>query len=101
MVWRMATLVRPAVCACAGGPRRTQEVGIREIPIALVDGVLSAIAFHEKAGRSQVDSFVFSLDKILFQPSRCCRHPSIRTLMSDHFARCKLGVLVSAGAAAT
>jgi hypothetical protein len=27
------------------------------------EGVLSAMAFHEKAGRSQVDSFVFSLDK--------------------------------------
>ena len=27
-------------------------------------GVLSVIAFHEKAGRSQVGSFVFSLDKV-------------------------------------
>src|ERR1022692_2602344 len=31
-------------------------------------GVLSAIAFHEKAGRSQVGSFVFSLDTV-FSPA--------------------------------
>jgi hypothetical protein len=45
---------------------------------------MSAIAFHEKVGRSQVDSLLFSLDK-LFSPGRVCgcRHPSIRTLMSD------------------
>jgi hypothetical protein len=43
-------------------------------------GVLSVIAFHEKAGRSQVGSFVFSLDKVFLPPSRYhCRHPSIRT----------------------
>jgi hypothetical protein len=29
-------------------------------------GSMSAIAFHEKAGRSQVDSFVFTLDKRCF-----------------------------------
>jgi hypothetical protein len=29
----------------------------------VLNRVLSAMAFHEKAGRSQVDSFVFSLDK--------------------------------------
>jgi hypothetical protein len=39
------------------------------------------MAFHEKAGRSQVGSFVFSLDKVfLFPPSGHCRHASIRTL---------------------
>ena len=27
-------------------------------------GILSEMAFHEKAGRSQVDSFSFSLDKV-------------------------------------
>ena len=27
-------------------------------------GILSAMAFHEKAGRSQVGSFVFLLDKV-------------------------------------
>ena len=39
------------------------------------------MAFHEKAGRSQVDSFCFLL-VTLFLPShsRLCRHPSIRTL---------------------
>src|SRR5208283_5804481 len=31
-------------------------------------GILSAIAFHEKAGRSQVGSFVFSLDKVFSPP---------------------------------
>ena len=41
---------------------------------------MSEIAFHEKAGRSQVGSFVFSLDKGFLPPSRHCRHPSIRTL---------------------
>src|SRR5271156_5684793 len=44
-------------------------------------GVLSAIAFHEKAGRSQVDSSLASLSKVLFlPPSGHCRHASIRTL---------------------
>ena len=39
------------------------------------------MAFHEKAGRSQVGSFVFSLDKLfLFCRVSRCRHPSIRTL---------------------
>jgi hypothetical protein len=39
------------------------------------------MAFHEKAGRSQVGSFAFSLDKVILPPSRRhCRHPSIRTL---------------------
>jgi len=38
--------------------------------------------------------FVFSV-----QPSRLCRHPSIRTRSWAIFARCQLGVLVSAGAA--
>ena len=62
---------------------------------------MSVMAFHEKAGRSQVGSFVFSLDKVfLFPPSGHCRHASIRTLEERfHFARCMLGVLVSAGAA--
>ena len=38
------------------------------------------MAFHEKAGRSQVNSFVFLLDKVFLPPSRRCRHASIRTL---------------------
>ena len=33
------------------------------------------------------------------EPGRLCRHPSIRTLWRAIFARCKLGVLVSVGAA--
>jgi hypothetical protein len=46
---------------------------------------MSAIAFHEKAGRSQVDSFVFLLDKFFFsgRVSRC-RHPSIRLKHVDN-----------------
>ena len=39
------------------------------------------MAFHEKAGRSQVDSCLVSLNKVLFfPPSGHCRHASIRTL---------------------
>jgi hypothetical protein len=37
-------------------------------------------AFHEKAGRSQVGSFVFALDKAFLRPSCRSCHPSIRTL---------------------
>src|SRR5207248_1817892 len=40
----------------------------------------SVIAFHEKAGRSQVGSSVFSLNTFFLQPSGHCRHASIRTL---------------------
>jgi hypothetical protein len=31
---------------------------------------MSGIAFHEKAGRSQEDSFCFLLDKVFLPPSR-------------------------------
>jgi hypothetical protein len=42
---------------------------------------MSVIAFHEKAGRGQVDSSLASLNKVLFlPPSGHCRHASIRTL---------------------
>src|ERR1700746_1023003 len=48
---------------------------------------MSEIAFHEKAGRSQVGSFVFSLDKDLsLRPSlplSPCFHP--HSLRSDSF----------------
>ena len=37
-------------------------------------------AFHEKAGRSQVNSSFFSETKIFLQPNSHCRHASIRTL---------------------
>jgi hypothetical protein len=50
------------------------------IAISLVDQRSKrVIAFHEKAGRSQVGSSVFWFDKVVFPPSRHCRHPSIRT----------------------
>jgi len=60
---------------------------------------MSVIAFHEKAGRSQVNSFWFSLDKVFSLaelPLSPPFHPHSRWAI---FARCKLGVLVSAGAA--
>jgi hypothetical protein len=60
---------------------------------------MSVIAFHEKAGRSQVDSFVFFVNKFVARRVSHCRNASIRTLEADHFARCMLGVLGSAGAA--
>jgi hypothetical protein len=62
--------------------------------------VLSVIAFHEKAGRSQVDSFCFSLDKF-FLSGRVATVAMLPSALSrsDSFARCTLGVLVSAGAA--
>jgi hypothetical protein len=42
--------------------------------------------FHEKAGRSQVKSFVFLLDKVFSKPRSHCRHASIRTL-EERFIR--------------
>jgi hypothetical protein len=69
---------------------------------------MSALAFHEKAGRCQPvfcavwDKFISfpGLNTIPCTPScRFCRHPSIRTLSELSIARCKLGVLDSAGAA--
>jgi len=38
------------------------------------------MAFHEKAGRSQVGSVFVLLDKVFLPPSSHCRHASIRTL---------------------
>src|ERR1700690_3445097 len=43
-------------------------------------GIVSVIAFHEKAGRSQVDSFWFFIRRAFVLPSGHCRHASIRTL---------------------
>ncbi len=61
---------------------------------------MSEIAFHEKAGRSQVDSCRASLNTI-FSPAEWplspCFHPHSRGAI--RFARCMLGVLGSAGAA--
>ena len=58
------------------------------------------MAFHEKAGRSQVDSCLASLNKV-FSPAEWplspCFHPHSRGAI--RFARCMLGVLGSAGAA--
>jgi hypothetical protein len=81
----------------------TAETNWRKISITLKTlggGILSVMAFHEKAGRSQVGSFVFSLDKF-FSPAEWplspCFHSHSRGAIL--FARCRLGVLGSAGAA--
>ena len=60
---------------------------------------VSEIAFHEKAGRSQVDSGSISFSRFSFShsPLSPCFHPHSRG--ANYFARCMLGVLVSAGAA--
>ena len=61
---------------------------------------VSEKAFHEKAGRSQVGSFALLLEKVFLSaesPLSPSFHP--HSSVSDFFARCKLGVLVSAGAA--
>jgi len=63
-------------------------------------GNLFGVTFHEKAGRSQVDSFLFLLYKVYLLPRlplSPCFHPHSRG--ANRFARCMLGVLVSAGAA--
>jgi hypothetical protein len=83
-------------------------VNWRNILIALTEagkGELKAQAcdkaFHEKAGRSQVDSSLASLNKVFRSPAEWplspCFHPHSRG--ATRFARCMLGVLVSAGAA--
>jgi hypothetical protein len=62
---------------------------------------MSVMAFHEKAGRSQVDSSLASLNKVFCSPAEWplspCFHPHSRGAI--RFARCMLGVLVTAGAA--
>jgi len=61
---------------------------------------MSVNAFHEKAGRSQVDSFFISLNNVCWPaewPLSPCFHPHSRGAIC--FARCMLGVLDSAGAA--
>src|SRR5437588_200415 len=53
---------------------------------------LSAMAFHEKAGRSQVNSSCFFVDKVFLPPSGHCRHASIRTLSrNDSFRSVHVG----------
>ena len=61
---------------------------------------MSVNAFHEKAGRSQVDSLLFFMDKGFFsrRVATVAMLPSALS-RSDRFARCMLGVLGSAGAA--
>ncbi len=59
------------------------NIGIAPIDLNFGEGKAHTCdnAFHEKAGRSQVDFVVSSLDKFFLPPSHhYCRHPSIRTL---------------------
>jgi hypothetical protein len=57
-------------------------------------------AFHEKAGRSQVDSSLAWLNKVfVFRRVAAVAMLASALSESDHFARCTLGVLGSAGAA--
>ncbi len=55
--------------ACASWPLLVIGVKSRFHSLTPPRGVLSVNAFHEKAGRSQVGSFVFSLDNV-FSPRR-------------------------------
>ena len=67
---------------------------------AAITASKSEMAFHEKAGRSQVDSLLASLTKFCSPaewPLSPCFHAHSRGAI--RFARCMLGVLVSAGAA--
>ncbi len=52
---------------------------------------MSDNAFNEKAGLSQVGSFVFSLDKVCSGRVSHCRHPSIRTLDERLFRSVQVG----------
>jgi len=57
-------------------------------------------AFHEKAGRSQVNSCFILFDTLfLFRPLAAVAMLPSALSRSDGFARCMLGVLNSAGAA--
>jgi hypothetical protein len=58
---------------------------------------MSEIAFHEKAGRSQVGSFVFSLDKV-FSPAESGAATTV-TVVPLHFIRAwrKLGAVPNKG----
>ena len=61
---------------------------------------MSVNAFHEKAGRSQEEWSEFLFDISFLPPSwplSPCFHSHSRG--ANRFARCMLGVLVSAGAA--
>jgi hypothetical protein len=57
------------------------------IAISLIDRVMSVIVFHEKAGRSQVDSFWFLL-VMLFLPSRVATVATLPSaLLDEQFIR--------------
>ena len=59
------------------------------------------MAFHKKAGRSQLDSLVFSFGQVFSLSAELPLPPPFHphSSISDLIARCKLGVLVSAGVA--
>src|ERR1039458_513616 len=86
VVSRRFTLKTPQECDSAEMPFRPRVQTSSSGPVYCCASTLESpfergtYAFHEKAGRSQVGSFVFSLDKFFSPPSCHCRHPSIRTL---------------------
>jgi hypothetical protein len=43
--------------------------------------IVEAKSFHEKAGECQVGFLPPPCEFLVFEPSRLCRHPSIRTLL--------------------
>ena len=63
--------------------------------------IVGVIAFHEKAGRSQVNACFILFGTLFFSPAEWplspCFHPHSRGAI--RFARCTLGVLGSVGAA--
>jgi len=61
--------------------------------------ITGVIAFHEKAGRSQVDSFLLSIRNVCIGRVATVAMLPFALSRSDSFARCRLGVLGSAGAA--
>jgi hypothetical protein len=70
---------------CGLSQHKLDAIGSYEDFLAEVEtrkfGTLSVMAFHEKAGRSQVESSPISIPKQGFpSPSRHCCHPSVRTL---------------------
>src|SRR5438046_7328092 len=89
-------------CHCLRANPENRVARVAELNLcACLRGEPHEMPFHEKAGRSQVDSSWFWL-VILFFPSRVATVATLPSALFDEgflFARCQLGVLVSAGAA--
>ena len=73
-------------------------MSLSETPHYAQHSSMIAMAFHEKAGRSQVDLFRLLLVTV-FLPSRVATVAILPSALFDErfcFARCQLGVLVTA-----